>query len=336
MKNRSKIAIVTGGAGFIGSHMVDLLISKKFKVYVIDNLSGGHLKNLKHHFNNSNFIFKKMNILDLDTNLKLFKKVDFIFHFAGIGEMVPSIENPKEYMITNIQGTVKMLEAARRGKVKKFLYAASASCYGMGKKLTNEKHEIKTEHPYALSKYLGEQSAMHWHQVYNLPVNSIRIFNAYGSRVRTAGSYGAVIGVFFKQKIKKKPLTIVGTGNQTRDFVHVTDVAKAFYAAAQSKKSGQIYNVGTGKPKSVNYLANLIGGKKIFIPDRPGEPKDSSADIRKIKKDLNWRPLISFDKGISEMLKVLHEWNDAPLWTPKKIKKVTKNWFKYLKRKNYA
>ena len=333
MKNKKKIAVVTGGAGFIGSHMVDLLISKNFKVYVIDDLSGGHLKNLKQHKKNPNLILKKVNILNLSSKLNFLKKIDYIFHFAGIGDIVPSIEKPEEYMMVNVQGTVKVLELAKKFKVKKFVYAASASCYGMTKKLTNENYSINTEHPYALSKYLGEKATMHWHNVYGLRVNSIRIFNAYGPRVRTTGAYGAVIGVFFKQKIKNKPLTIVGTGKQTRDFVHVTDVARAFYAAAITSLCGKIYNVGTGNPQSVNHLANLIGGKKVTIPNRPGEPMTSSADIRKIKRDLKWSPLINFDDGIKEMLKVLYKWKDAPLWTPKKIKKVTKTWFNYLSKK---
>jgi UDP-glucose 4-epimerase len=332
MKTKKK-AIVTGGAGFIGSHMVDLLLSKNYKVYVIDNLSGGHKKNLNHHQNNTNLKFVKIDICKLKSNNRIFKDVNYVFHFAGIGDIVPSIENPSNYMQTNVQGTINVLEASRHFKVKKFIYAASASCYGMTKKLTNENYRISIEHPYGLSKYLGEKAAMHWHQVYDLQVNSIRIFNAYGPRVRTTGAYGAVIGVFFKQKIKNRPLTIVGNGKQTRDFVHVKDVARAFYAAVSTKTSGRIYNVGTGKPQSVNYLAKLIGGKKINIPDRPGEPKTSSADISKIKRELKWKPLISFDNGIRSMLKNIHKWKDAPLWTPNKIKKATHIWFKYLKKK---
>ena len=333
MKNKKKIALVTGGAGFIGSHMVDLLLSKNLKVYVIDNLIGGHLKNLKQHHDNPNLIFKKLNILNLGNSLSFLKKIDYIFHFAGIGDIVPSIEKPQEYMRANVQGTVEILELARKFNVKKLVYAASASCYGMTKKLTNENYSINTEHPYALSKYLGEKSVMHWHQVYRLPVNSIRIFNAYGPRVRTTGAYGAVIGVFFKQKIKNKPLTIVGTGKQTRDFVHVTDVVKAFYLAATTKLSGKVYNVGTGKPQSVNHLAYLVGGKKITISNRPGEPMTSSADISKIKRELNWLPLMTFDDGIKQMLKNLNKWKDAPLWTPKKIKKATKTWFSYMSKR---
>jgi len=333
MINNKKIALVTGGAGFIGSHMVDLLLSKNYQVRVVDNLSGGHKKNLKHCIKNKNLHFKKIDICKLKKNDNFFKNVDYVFHFAGIGDIVPSIEKPADYMKNNVQGTIRVLEASRYAKVKKLVYAASASCYGKTKRLTDEKYRISIEHPYALSKYLGEQSVMHWHKVYGLPVNSIRIFNAYGPRVRTTGAYGAVIGVFFKQKIKRKPLTIVGDGRQSRDFVYVTDVAKAFFAASKSKYNGKIYNVGTGKPQTVNYLAKLIGSKKIFIPDRPGEPKCSCANISKIKRELKWKPLIKFDQGIYIMLRQIDKWKDAPLWTPQKIKKATKVWFSYLSKK---
>ena len=327
-----KIAVVTGGAGFIGSHMVDLLLSKKYRVRVIDNFTGGHKKNLSHHKNNPNLKFEKINICKLKPNNNFFKNAYYVFHFAGIGDIVPSIEQPQNYVMTNVQGTINVLEAARYAKVKKMVYAASASCYGITEKRVREDFRINLEHPYALSKYLGEKAALHWHQVYGLPVNSIRIFNAYGARVKTTGAYGAVIGVFFKQKISKKPLTIVGDGKQSRDFVHVTDVVKAFLAAAKTTFKGRIYNVGTGYPQTVNRLADLIGGKKIFIPNRPGEPRRSYADISKIKRELKWEPKIKFEDGITEMLNEIEKWKDAPLWTPKKIKKATKIWFNYLSK----
>ena len=315
---KKKIVVVTGGAGFIGSHMVDLLLSKKYQVHIIDNFSGGHIKNLSHHKKNSNLSIEKADICKLMPDNKMFKNAKYVFHFAGIGDIVPSINNPSNYMNTNVQGTIKVLEAARHAKVKKFVYAASASCYGKTEKLVNENFKISLEHPYALSKYLGEQSVFHWHKVYGLPINSIRIFNAYGPRVRTTGAYGAVIGVFFKQKIENKPLTIVGNGKQSRDFVYVTDLAQAFMAAALTNQKGKVFNVGTGKPQTVNYLANLVGGKKIFIPDRPGEPKYSCADITKIKKKLKWKPKVEFKDGIKKMMSEIKNWNDAPLWTPKK------------------
>jgi len=329
-----KKIVVTGGAGFIGSHMVDLLLSKNFKVHVIDNLSGGHQKNLKHHQNNSNLIFEKFDICNLKPNNKIFKNAVYVFHFAGIGDIVPSIENPAKYMKANAQGTVNVLEASRYAKVKKFVYAASASCYGITKnRPTKENDKISIEHPYGLSKYLGEMAVFHWNKVYSLPANSLRIFNAYGPRVRTTGAYGAVIGVFFKQKIKHKSLTIVGDGKQSRDFVHVTDVARAFLYAAKTKHTGKVYNVGSGKPQTINHLSNLVGGKKVFIPDRPGEPKCSSANISKIKRELKWKSKISFKTGIESMLGEIEKWKDAPLWTPKKIKKATKIWFNVYQKK---
>ena len=332
MKKRRKIALVTGGAGFIGSHMVDLLLSKGFSVRIIDNLTGGHKKNLKHCIKNKKIKFKNFDICKLKPNDNFFRQVNYVFHFAGIGDIVPSIENPDRYMLNNVQGTIKVLEASRYNNIKKFVYAASASCYGKTKGLTNENQKISIEHPYGLSKYLGEKAVMHWNKVYKLPANSLRIFNAYGPRVRTTGAYGAVIGVFLKQKIKKKPLTIVGNGKQSRDFVYVSDVAKAFFAASTTKISGQIYNVGTGKPETVNTLAKLVGGNKTFIPDRPGEPRVSKADIRKIKKELKWKPTVKFKDGINILLKLINNWQDAPLWTPKKIKRATKLWFNFLSK----
>ncbi len=329
---KKKIALVTGGAGFIGSHMVDLLLKKGFKVRVVDNFIGGHKINISHNLKNPNFFLKNIDIRKLKKDNNIFKNVDYVFHFAGIGDIVPSITKPDFYIETNLQGTVNVLEASRFHKIKKFVYAASASCYGKTLKSTSEKNKINIEHPYALSKYLGELAAFHWNKVFKLKVNSIRIFNAYGPRVRTTGSYGAVIGVFFKQKLSNYPLTIVGDGRQTRDFVHVNDVARAFLAVAKSKISGECFNVGTGKPQSVNKLANILGGKKTFIPDRPGEPRNSSANINKIRKRIGWKPHISFERGIRDMLSRISDWKKSPLWTPEKIKIATSLWFNYLKK----
>jgi UDP-glucose 4-epimerase len=298
-----KRAIVTGGAGFIGSHMVDLLIKKNFHVTVIDNFIGGHKNNIKHHLKNKNFKFVKLDICKIDSNkYSLFKNVDYVYHFAGISAIMPSIERPSEYMNVNIQGTVQVLEASRKAKVKKFVYAASASCYGLNNSEIDEKTKISTEHPYALSKFLGENAVLHWGKVYNIPVNVIRIFNAYGTRVRTTGAYGAVFAVFFKQKTQNKPLTVVGDGKQERDFVYVTDVVNAFYLASITKKSHNIYNVGTGSPQKIITLAKLIGGKINYIPIRHGETKKSKADVRKIKRELKWKPEVSFKEGVNKMM----------------------------------
>ena len=328
---RSKpIAIVTGGAGFIGSHMVDLLLAEGFVVRVIDNLSGGHEKNLVHNLNNPDLHLFKEDICDIEPSNIAFKNAKYVFHFAGIGDIVPSIEKPIEYMRTNVQGTVRVLEASRMAGVTKFVYAASSSCYGLAETPTKENHLVEPLYPYALSKYQGEQAAFHWNRVYDLPVNAIRIFNAYGTRVRTTGVYGAVFGVFFKQKLSNKPFTVVGDGNQSRDFLYVTDVVKAFYAAALTEKSGEIYNLGAGNPQTINKLVELLNGDVIFLPKRPGEPDCTWADISKISSELHWKPLISFEEGVSKMVAEIDNWKDAPLWDTESIKNATKTWFQYM------
>lgn len=328
------IALVTGGAGFIGSHMVDLLLERGFAVRVIDNLSGGREQNLAHHAANLDLTTDWSDIRALDADAPIFRGVRYVFHFAGIGDIVPSIERPVDYMATNVQGTVRVLEAARAAQIEKLVYAASSSCYGLATVPTREDHPIQPQYPYALSKYQGEQAVMHWHQVYGLPANAIRIFNAYGTRVRTTGAYGAVFGVFFRQKLAGKPFTVVGDGTQARDFIYASDVARAFLAAAQTSLQGEIWNLGAGNPQSVNRLVALIGGDVVYIPKRPGEPDCTFADISKIKHDLAWSPLISFDEGVGRMMAEIMHWRDAPLWDPASIEKATRTWFQYLGKGN--
>lgn len=325
------IAVVTGGAGFIGSHMVDLLVENGFSVRVIDNLTGGREANLSRHMNNQDVVLDQRDIRDFSPGDSLFDDARFVFHFAGIGDIVPSIERPMDYMSTNVLGTINILECARYAQIQKLVYAASSSCYGLAKTPTDENHQIDTKYPYALSKFQGEQAALHWHQIYGLPVNSIRIFNAYGTRSRTSGAYGAVFGVFLKQKLMGQPLTVVGDGTQTRDFLYVTDVARAFYAAAQTGQVGEIYNLGAGKPQSVNKLVELLGGEKIYIPSRPGEPDCTWANITKITKELDWKPQVSFEDGVARILENIDYWKDAPLWNPNSIAAATKTWFKFMK-----
>ena len=324
--------VVTGGAGFIGSNLVDYLVKKKHKVIVIDNFSTGLKNNLK-------LSQKKVKIINKDisynNNLdRIFKGVDYVFHLAGLADIVPSIEKPESYFRSNVLGTFNILEACRKNKIKKIIYAASASCYGLPKKCpTNELEKINVKYPYAFTKWQGEELVKHWFEIYKLPYISMRFFNVYGPRSRTSGAYGAVFGVFLAQKVAKRPLTVVGSGKQTRDFIHITDIVEALYKAAFSKVEGKIYNVGSGKETSVNKIANLISKKRISIPKRPGEPDRSLSDIKKIKKDLNWRPKVSIEKGVQDLLENLHHWKKAPVWTPKKIKKATKVWFKFLKKK---
>jgi UDP-glucose 4-epimerase len=325
------IAVVTGGAGFIGSHMVDLLVVEGFRVHVIDNLTGGRLLNLEHHKSNPDVVFEMKDIRALERGDALFHDARYVFHLAGIGDIVPSIDRPIDYMSTNVLGTVHVLEAARAAGSRKFVYAASSSCYGLAEEFpTTESATIRPQYPYALSKYQGEQAVLHWGQIYQLPVNVIRIFNAYGTRTRTTGAYGAVFGVFLAQKLAGKPLTIVGDGTQTRDFLYVTDVARAFYAAATTGGVQRIYNLGAGNPQSVKYLAELLGGPSIQIPKRPGEPDCTWADISRIRGELGWTPRVSFEDGVRTMLENIAYWREAPVWDALSIAEATKNWFAFL------
>ncbi|MEZ5665919.1 MAG: NAD-dependent epimerase/dehydratase family protein [Alphaproteobacteria bacterium] len=330
MSAAAPVAVVTGGAGFIGSHMVDLLLAEGFAVRVIDNLSGGREANLAAHAGNPALAAEWRDVLDLAADDPLFRGAGAVFHFAGIGDIVPSIERPADYMAVNVQGTVRVLEAARAAGVARLVYAASSSCYGLADTPTGEDHPIRPQYPYALSKYQGEQAALHWHRVYGLPVNAIRIFNAYGTRARTSGAYGAVFGVFLRQKLAGRPFTVVGDGSQRRDFLYVTDVARAFLAAARTERVGRVWNLGAGNPQSVNRLVALLGGDVVHIPKRPGEPDVTWADIGRITAELGWRPQVGFEEGVARILADIDYWREAPLWDPDSIAGATATWFRHL------
>ena len=186
-------------------------------------------------------------------------------------------------------------------------------------------------YPYALTKMMGEQIVEHWSAVYKIPAISLRLFNVYGPRARTSGTYGAVLGVFLAQKLAGKPLTIVGDGKQTRDFTYVSDVVNAIYMSLISKFIRfEKYNVGSGTTVSVNTLAAMIGGDVVAIPKRPGEPGCTFADITKIGKDIGWHPSVSINVGLSRLLKDLDHWKTAPVWDPESIEQATQDWFRYL------
>lgn len=325
-------AVVTGGAGFIGSHIVDLLISKNFEVVVLDNFSTGRPENLKHHQGNSKLTLIQCDISDYDFDMtELFGGATYVFHMAALADIVPSINNPMGYHKSNVDGTINVLQAAKKAGVKKLVYAASSSCYGIPDAFpTAEDAPARPQYPYALTKYVGEQYVMHWGQIYDLPVVSTRFFNVYGPRARTSGTYGAVFGVFLAQKLAGKPFTIVGDGEQTRDFTFVTDVAEACFAAAESDVKNEIMNVGSGNTYSINLLVNLLGGDKTYVPKRPGEPDCTFADTTKIRGLLNWKPKVSFEEGVKVMLDNIESWRNAPVWDPNSINEATKDWFKYL------
>ena len=326
-----KNCLVTGGAGFIGSHVVDRLIADGHKVTVLDNFTTGRPQNLEHQKENIELV--EADIRDLEKIGPYFENKDMVFHLAALADIVPSIVDPIEYYTSNVLGTMNVLEASRLSKVKKFLYTASSSCYGIpseGNYPTKETTTIDPQYPYALTKYLGEQTALHWGKVYNLPVVSLRLFNVYGTRSRTSGTYGAVFGVFLAQKLGNKPFTVVGDGTQTRDFTYVTDVADVFVEASYSDIKNEFFNVGTSKPQSVNTLIDLLEGEKVYIPKRPGEPDCTWADVAKIRKALGWESKVSFEEGVKKIVENIDYWKEAPVWTPDSIKGATEDWFKYL------
>jgi len=322
--------IVTGGAGFIGSNLVEFLLKKKYKIIVIDNLSTGNKDNIKEFKNKIKFV--KADISSLGKWQKLFKKIDVVFHLASLADIVPSIQKPLDYYKSNVTGTINVINLCREYKIKKFLYAASSSCYGIPKTFPTSENEILSpQYPYALTKRLGEEIILHWGKVYKINVTSLRLFNVYGPKSRTSGTYGAVFGVFLAQKLHMKPLTIVGDGKQTRDFTYVSDVVRAFYLASKKNSKFRIFNVGSGNTIPINKIAEIIGGKKIYIKKRPGEPDCTFADIALIKKEIGWKPKIDIAQGIKLLLKEINYWNKAPIWTKRKINIATKDWFKYLK-----
>lgn len=324
-------SIVTGGAGFIGSHVTDRLLKEGHSVTVIDNFSTGRPDNLAHHKGNPDLAVVQQDINDLPAMLKIFEGADRLYHLAALADIVPSIVNPVEYYRSNVGGTMCVMEAARLKGLKKVVYTASSSCYGIPDEFpTRETAEIRPQYPYALTKFLGEETALHWGQVYKIPVTALRLFNVYGTRSRTSGTYGAVFGVFLAQKLAGKPYTVVGDGRQTRDFTYVTDVADAFYTASESPVHGEIFNVGSGGTYSVNRLVELLGGPVTYIPKRPGEPDCTFADTSKIYKAMGWKPKISLEAGVAEILKNIDYWRKAPVWTPENIADATKDWFKYL------
>jgi UDP-glucose 4-epimerase len=320
--------LVTGGAGFIGSHLVDTLIAAGHHVTVIDSLVSGKKSNLAGSW--EHIEFHQVDVATDDIS-EYFIGCDAVFHLAALADIVPSIVDPFEYMTTNVLGTLRVLEAVRKHKVRRVVYAASSSCYGMATEVpTKETSQIQPTYPYALSKWMGEELVMHWGDLYKFEVLSLRLFNVYGPRARTSGNYGAVLGVFFAQHLAKLPLTVVGDGSQTRDFIYVQDVVAAFVAASKSKATGVSINIGASNPVSVNEVAQMIGGQTVNIPRRPGEPDTTHADISLAKRYLDWTPTTTFKEGMKLTIDQIQLWKDAPVWSAETIAVATEEWFKYL------
>lgn len=331
----TKHCLVTGAAGFIGSHLCDRLLALGHQVTGVDNFATGRIGNLSEALTKPGFRFVERDVSDL-TAADL-AGVDWVCHLAGLADLVPSIQEPEKYYHSNVNGTFKLLEACRSANIQRFVYTASSTCYGIPDQYpTPENHPCRPRHPYGLTKYLGEQLVFHWAQVYGLPTVSLRLFNVYGPRSRTTGAYGAVFGVFLAQKLAGQPYTVVGDGSQTRDFTYVSDVVAAFIAAAASNVTDEAINIGSGNPQSVLTLVDLLGGPRIHIPKRPGEPDCTWGDTTKATQLLDWKPEVSFPDGVARMLANIDLWREAPVWTPDTIQDATKDWFRYLGREEVS
>jgi UDP-glucose 4-epimerase len=291
--------IVTGGAGFIASHVVDLLVREGHEVRVIDNLTTGRRENL-----NPGAEFCEVDIRDQARLSPLFKGCDWVFHGAAWPRIQPSFDDPISHEEINVVGTINCLIAARDHGITRFLYFGSSAVYGTPDEIpTTENAAIRCHNPYALQKYNGEQYALILGERWGVPANSLRMFNVYGSRSFNEGrpnsAYSPVIGIFHNQRNKKMPLTVTGSGQQSRDFVHVHDVARAFLMVAESGVTGEVFNIGLGKSYSINAIADLMSRDKVYIPERPNEAAITHADISKIRKLVDWEPAISLADGLN-------------------------------------
>ncbi|MES2437276.1 MAG: NAD-dependent epimerase/dehydratase family protein [Patescibacteria group bacterium] len=290
--------VVTGGAGFIGSHLVHALVEKGFNVHIIDDLSGGKKENI-----HPDATFHHLSIIDKTGVTAVISGADYVFHLAAVPSIQESLEHPDRTHDINVTGMLNVLIASHEAKVKKVIYSGSSAAYGDQAVLPWEESMIpQPKSPYGLHKYIGEEYCKVWSMVYQLPTVSFRYFNVYGPRQSAGGAYPSVIAHFIKLKKEGKPLTITGSGEQTRDFTHVYDVVRANILAMENNNigKGEVINIGTGKNHTINMFAQLIGGDIVYVPARL-EAQNSRADATKAKKLLNWEPQISLEQGIAEL-----------------------------------
>ena len=289
--------LVIGGAGFIGSNLVDSLIDLNHEVIILDNLSTGKEENI-----NSNARFLHCDIKDLELIKPYFKNVDYVFHLAARARVQPSIQDPIRAHNDNVNGTLNVLWAAKEAKVKKVIFSSSSSVYGENYLPLLETYHAHPQSPYALQKYIGEMYCKMFRNLYGLNSVILRYFNVYGPRQVEEGAYALVIAKFMKQTREGLPMTITGDGTHTRDFTHVSDVVKANILAMESELAeGEVINIGGGNNVSVNEISNLIGGKKKYIDSRL-EPSDTLANITKAKDILGWEPKVNIKQGIEMLL----------------------------------
>ena len=293
---------MTGGAGFIGSHLVDLLITEGFDVVVVDNLSTGNPTNL-----NPRAKFENLDIRDQHSVARTVESAEYVFHTAALARIQPSFDDPITHNDVNVTGTLNCVMAlAKNTRLKKFVVSSSSSCYGNTRILpTPETAPINCLSPYALQKFTAEQHSFILGRRWDIPVLSLRYFNVYGPRsfdvANSSNAYSSVVGIFHHQNTSNQPLTIVGDGTQTRDLIHVSDVAQANLSAALSDSSDEAFNVGSGVSTSIKHLAGMFDQTIVHMPERPGESQDTLADISKIRNATGWRPLIPLTDGLQSL-----------------------------------
>ena len=301
------VFLVTGGAGFIGSNLCEVLLDKGYKVRCLDDLSNGKQANVDLFINNANYTFIKGDIRDLDTCMKACEGVDYVLNQAAWGSVPRSIERPLLYEEINIRGTLNMMEAARQNNVKKFVYASSSSVYGDEPNLPKQEgREGRLLSPYALTKMVDEEYGKLYSKLYGLDTYGLRYFNVFGKRQDPNGAYAAVIPKFIKQLLNGEQPTINGDGKQSRDFTYIENVIEANLKAckASSEVAGEAFNIAYGGREYLidvyNSLCKALGKEiePIFGPDRKGDIKHSNADIRKAKEMIGYDPSWSFERGI--------------------------------------
>lgn len=301
MEQNTKRAVVTGGAGFIGAHLVDGLIRRGWEVDIIDNLVEGKRERVHPQAR-----LHELDIRDLAAITPVFSGADCVFHLAALPSVGYSIDNPRESHDVNATGTLHVLEAARAGGAKRVVYSASCAAYGNQKEVPfHEALMVNPGSPYAIQKYVGEHYARVYAELHGLPTVVLRYFNVYGPNQNATGPYASVLGKFLVSKREGKPLTITGDGEQTRDFVHVRDVVAANILAAESEQvgRGEVFNIGSGLQITINALAELFGGPVEYTPARE-EIRDALADYSRAKKVLGWEPRVVFAEGIAELLRL--------------------------------
>ena len=283
--------LVTGGAGFIGSNLVEQLLEKNYEVVCLDiNKDGYWNEDSENHIGD---------VCDLDFTSSIMKDIDYVFHMAADVKIGECVENPVHCYHNNVVGTAVALQAARLNNIKKFVFSSTSAIYKSGWRIFTEGSPEEPLNPYSSSKKCGEEMCRIYSELYDLNTISLRYFNAYGPRQHTQGQYSPVLGIFKRQRDENKPLTIVGDGEQTRDFIHVTDIAKAnILAAEKCETTAEIYNVGTGKEYSVQEIANMISPIQTYIDQRPGEVKYSKANIFKIENELELKEWIEKQKVV--------------------------------------